>query len=115
EGDRLAHPVFDHADGDADERLRARAAAHAVHVEVEADAEVAGEGRTRGRVVAGVREHAVDVRGLHARVGDGVAQRPGPERACGQPRAARVGRLAHSDDRVFVAQVARGRSVGIGR
>ena len=56
-------------------------------------------------VAALVGQHAVDVGGLQPGIEDRVADRPasqGPRRLA---RTARIGRLAHADDRIFVAQV----------
>jgi len=50
-------------------------------VEVEPEAEVAGDEGREGRVDALVGQHAVDVGGFQAGILDGVAHRPGAERA----------------------------------
>src|SRR5439155_23816920 len=110
---RLAAARLDQADRDADQGLGRRAAADHVHVEIEADAEIAGDEGRRGRVAAGIVEHAVDVGGFQPGIEDRVPDRPSAERPRRLVRAAGVGGLAHPDDRVFVAQVFRGRRVDL--
>ena len=51
--------------------------------------------------------------GFEPGVEDRVPDRPGAERPRRHARAAGVGRLADPDDRVFVAQVFRGRRVDL--
>ena len=112
--DGLAHAGLDHAHGDADQRFRRRAAAEHVHVEVEADAEIAGDEGREGGIARLVGQHAVDVGGLQPGVEDGVAHRPGAERAGGLAGAARVGGLAHPHDGVLVSEVLRTGDVRVG-
>ncbi len=107
----LAHASLDQAHRHADQRLGRGAAAEHVHVEVGPDAEVAGDEGREGRIDALVGQHAVDVGGFQARILDRVAHRPGAERARRHARAAHVGRLAHTDDGVLVAQIFRTRCV----
>ena len=111
----LAHAGFHQADRHADQRLGRRAAAEHVHVEVEPEPEVAGDEGREGRIARLVGQHAVDVGSLQAGILDGVAHRPGAERARRHPGAARIGRLAHADDGVLVAKVLGTRGVGLGR
>ena len=67
-----------------------------------------------GGVARLVGQHAVDVGGLEPGIEDGVAHRPGAERARGLAGAARVGGLAHPDDGVLVSEVFGRRDVGVG-
>ena len=103
--DGLAHAGLDHADGDADQRFGGGAAAEHVHMKIEADAEIAGDERAEGGVARLVGQHAVDVGGLEPGILDGIAHRPGAERARGLAGAARVGGLADAHDGVLVAQI----------
>ena len=83
---RVAHPGFDRAHGEADQRLGRGAAAHHVHVEVQANAEVGRHVRGERRIAALVVEHAVHVAGLEPGVEDRLADclhRHGPRRAAG--------------------------------
>ena len=102
---RLAAAGLDQPDRDADQCLGRRSAAHHVHVEVEADAEITGDKRRRGRVAARIRQDAVDIGGLQPGIEDRVAHGPRPERPGRLTRAAGVGRLPNTGDRIFVAQI----------
>src|SRR4029453_14683207 len=109
--DGLAHPGLDGAHGEADQRLGGRAAAHDVHVEVRADAEVGRDvGRQRG-VAPLVVEHPVHVLRRETGVEDRLADRLDGHGAGRAPRSARVLRLAHAHDAVFVPEVAHRRSL----
>jgi hypothetical protein len=112
---RFAHAGFHQANRHADQRLGRRAAAEHIHVEVEPKPEVSGDEGREGRIARLVAQHAVDVGRLQAGILDGVAHRPGAERAGRDPRSSRVGRLAYADDGVLVAKVLGTCGVGLSR
>lgn len=73
---RFAHAGLDYANGNPDERLGAGAAAVDVHIEIEPDAEIARDKGRKGRIVTGVRQHAVDIICGQAGIVDGVVDGP---------------------------------------
>ena len=106
DGNHVAHPRLDGANGQPNQRLRGGTAARAVHVEVGADAQVVLDGRGRCGIAAVVAEHAVDLVGRQSGVVHGVADRLRAQSASGAARSPAVLGLAHPDDAILVSWIA---------